>query len=229
MNGPRPAVIVPSYNGAELLTPLLLSLARQTVEHEVVVVDNGSTDGTREVVAERFPEARLVPLPANVGFGRALNRGVRASTASTIVFLNNDVVCEPEFLERICLGLDPSSDVVMAGGVLVQAEHPDRIDSAGIEFDRTLLAYDYLHGDPVEILDAGVADPLGPCAGAAALDRARFEAVGGFDESFFAYLEDVDLVARMISAGGRCRLEPAARALHRHSATLGSGSRPRTS
>jgi len=225
VKAPRPAVIVPSYNGAELLTRLLLSLARQTVEHEVVVVDNGSTDGTREVVEERFPETRLVALSGNVGFGRALNRGVRASTASTIVFLNNDVVCQPEFLERICLGLEPSSDVVMAGGVLVQAEHPNLIDSAGIEFDRTLLAYDYLRGDPVAVLDAGVPDPLGPCAGAAALDRAAFEAVGGFDERFFAYLEDVDLVVRMIAAGGSCRLVPGARALHRHSATLGSGSR----
>ena len=222
---PTPAVVVPSYNGQELLTSLLLSLAQQTLEHEVVVVDNGSTDATCDVVAERFPDARLLPLPENLGFGRALNRGVRASTASTIVFLNNDVVCEPEFLERICLALEPSRGVVMAGGVLVQAEQPDRIDSAGMVFDETLFAYDYLRGDPVEILDDGVADPLGPCAGAAALDRAAFEAVGGFDERFFAYLEDVDLVARMITTGGRCRLVPGARALHRHSATLGSGSR----
>lgn len=221
----HPAVIIPSHNGIELLTRLLPSLSRQSLAHEVIVVDNGSTDATGQILAERFPEARVVRLETNLGFGRALNRGVVTCSASTIVFLNNDVICEPRFLERICGGLDPARGVVMASGVLLQAERPDRIDSAGIELDRTLLASDYLRGQPADRLDRCVADPVGPCAGAAALDRAAFDAVGGFDEHFFAYLEDVDLVVRLIADGGRCRLVADARALHRHSATLGSGSR----
>ncbi len=218
-------MIIPSYNGVELLTRMLTSLSRQSLAHEVIVVDNGSTDATAQILAERFPEVRVVRLKTNLGFGRALNRGVAACRASMLVFLNNDVVCEPRFLERICRGLDPARGIVMAGGVLLQAEQPDRIDSAGIEFDRTLLAYDYLRGQPVERLDRGIVDPVGPCAGAAALHRAAFDAVGGFDEHFFAYLEDVDLVVRLIAAGGSCRLMADARAHHRHSATLGSGSR----
>ena len=220
-----PTVIVPSYNRASQLAELLGSLERQTIEHEVVVVDNASTDGTPELVASRFPRVRVVRLPNNVGFGRAINRGVGECDARTVVFLNNDVVCEPPFLQRLCDALDPSAGVVMAAGVLLAFADPTRIDSAGIVFDRSLFAYDYLHGEEVSALDAGVPDPLGPSGGAAAFDRAAFEDVGGIDERFFAYLEDVDLAARMISAGASCRLASGARALHRHAATLGSGSR----
>lgn len=219
------AVIVPTYNRASLLEQLLHSLERQTLSHDVVVVDNGSTDETASLVEQRFPEVRLVSLPQNLGFGRAINAGVRASRAETLVFLNNDVVCEPDFIERLVGALEPRAGVVMAAGVLLQAARPDRIDTAGIEFDRSLLAFDYLHGAPVSVLDDGLRDPVGPCAGAAAFERGAFESVGGFDESFFAYLEDVDLVIRLMAAGGRCRLAPGARALHRHSATLGARSR----
>lgn len=219
----RPAVIVPTYNAAHLLTALLVSLQRQTVEPEVVVVDNGSTDETVTLLAEKFPEASVVSLPRNLGFARAINRGVAASSADTLVFLNNDVVCEPTFVERLTLALEPRNGIVMAAGVLLQAAAPDRIDSAGIMFDRTLLAYDYLHGEHSSVL-RGVPDPLGPCGGASAFERQAFEAVGGFDENFFAYLEDVDLAVRLVSSGGRCRLAPEARAVHYHSATLGSGS-----
>jgi N-acetylglucosaminyl-diphospho-decaprenol L-rhamnosyltransferase len=208
-----------------MLARLLASLERQTRDHEVVVVDNGSTDGTRALLAEQFPGVHLVSLPTNLGFGRAVNRGVAETQGRKLVFLNNDVVCDSEFVERITEALDPLRGVVMAAGVLLQELRPHLIDTAGIEFDSTLLAFDYLHGTPKSVLENGVRDPLGPCCGAAAFDRSAFESLGGFDEHFFAYLEDVDLTVRMIAAGGRCRLAPAAVGIHRHSATLGPRSR----
>jgi N-acetylglucosaminyl-diphospho-decaprenol L-rhamnosyltransferase len=217
-------VVVPSCNKAEMLALLLESLSRQTIEHEVVVVDNGSTDGTRELLATRFPHVSLLALPENIGFGRAINRGVSGTRAETLVFVNNDAVCEPDFLERLCAGLAPTEGIVMTAGVLLKAEDPETIDSAGIMFDRTLLAFDYLHGEPAGRLAVELPGPLGASGGAGAFARSAFDAVGGFDENFFAYLEDVDLAVRLISAGGRCRLAPGARAFHRHSATLGSGS-----
>jgi GT2 family glycosyltransferase len=220
-----PAVIIPSFNGAAALGATLESLRRQTVEHEVVVVDNASSDGTGRLLADRFPEVRVVALAENVGFGRALNIGVQACRAETLVFLNNDVACEPGFVERLCASLDPSHGIVMAAGVLVEWDAPERIDSAGVVFDRTLFALDYLRGLPTDVLERGVADPFGPTGGAAAFHRPAFAAVGGFDEQFFAYLEDVDLVARLLARGGRCRLAQNARARHRRSATLGAGSR----
>jgi N-acetylglucosaminyl-diphospho-decaprenol L-rhamnosyltransferase len=221
----RPAVIVPTCDGAGRLADLLTSLREQTLAHEVVVVDNGSTDDTHRLVAERFPEVRVVALEENVGFGRAVNRGVAECDAATIVLLNDDVVCERDFLERLCATLSPDEGVVMAAAVLVQAARPDRIDTAGVMFDRTLLAFDHLQGEPVCAARNGVLDPLGPSGAAAAFHRAAFERVGGFDEAFFAYLEDVDLVARLLADGARCRLARDARGTHRHSATLGSASR----
>ena len=219
-----PAVIVASHNQAAALGRLLESLERQTVEHDVIVVDNASTDGTGELLATRFPAAKVIRLSENVGFCRAVNRSVESCAAATLVLVNDDAVCEPRFVEALVRALAPRDGVVMAAGVLLQREAPDRIDSAGIVFDRTLLAFDYLHGEPAAALD-GAADPLGPTGGAAAFDRAAFDNVGGFDDRFFAYLEDVDLVARLLCTGADCRLAPGARAVHAHSATIGSGSR----
>jgi N-acetylglucosaminyl-diphospho-decaprenol L-rhamnosyltransferase len=112
----------------------------------------------------------------------------------------------------------------MAAGVMRDAGAPDRIETAGIEIDRTLLAYDYLNGEPVEVLDGTVADPVGPSGAAAAFMREAFLEVGGFDERLFAYLEDVDLVLRLRRAGGSCRLARDAQGTHEHSGTLGPGS-----
>jgi GT2 family glycosyltransferase len=219
------AVVVPTHDRAEDLARLLESLRAQTLAHQVVVVDNGSGDGTAELLRVRFPEVRLIAIPENVGFGRAVNEGVRACHAATVVVVNNDVVCEPEFLERLLAVLDPAGGVTMAAGVLLDATDPDRIDSAGVLVDRTLFALDHLHDRHVSVLEGGPPDPLGPTGGAAAFDREAFLSVDGFDERFFAYLEDVDLAVRLLAAGGRCRLAAGARATHRHSATLGSGSR----
>jgi N-acetylglucosaminyl-diphospho-decaprenol L-rhamnosyltransferase len=114
--------------------------------------------------------------------------------------------------------------VPMAAGVMRDARSPELIETAGIELDRTLLAYDYLNGEPLTVLEGAVADPLGPTGAAAAFDREAFLAAGGFDERIFAYLEDVDLVLRLRRDGGRCRLAKDAQGTHEHSATLGPGS-----
>ncbi len=97
------------------------------------------------------------------------------------------------------------------------------IDSAGVVVDSTLLAFDYLHGLPWSVAETA-APPLGPTGGAALFTLSSFTAVGGFDERIFAYLEDVDFALRLRAAGCACRLASDARAVHRHSATLGSGS-----
>ena len=107
---------------------------------------------------------------------------------------------------------------------MLEARQPSRIDTAGMQLDRTLLVFDYLNGEPVACLDQGVPDPIGPSGAAAAFDREAFLAAGGFDETLFAYWEDVDLVLRMRARGERCALAAGARGIHDHSATLGSGS-----
>jgi GT2 family glycosyltransferase len=215
---PTAIVVIPTLNARELLRDALASLAGESV----VVVDNGSTDGTAELVARDFPAVRLLRNAENLGFGRAVNRGAAEAEGDVLVLVNNDVVCEPGFVARLC---EPFEDerVGMAAGVLVQAAAPDRVDSAGIEIDPTLRAFDYLWNRPLGELE-GAADPLGPCGGAAAYRLSAFREAGGFDETFFAYWEDVDLALRLRFASWSCRLVPGARALHRHGATLGASS-----
>ncbi len=163
----------------------------------------------------------MLGLERNIGFGPALNHAVREHRADPLIFLNSDVECEPRFVEAL---LDAAAEGVQSvAGVLLQEQAPGLIDSAGVVADRTLMGFDYLHGEPREAA-VGAADPLGPTGGAALYDRRAFDAVGGFDERIFLYYEDLDLALRMAGAGARCRLAPGATALHAYSAGLGAAS-----
>jgi GT2 family glycosyltransferase len=219
MGQPAVCVYIPNLNGGDRLRRTLESLGGQSRPAPVVVVDNGSSDDSPGV-AEREFGARVVRLDRNVGFGNALNLGVREHPAERLVFVNNDVECEPQFLEALA---EASGNETMVAGVLLQFDVSNLIDSAGVAADDTLFAWDYLHGQPVaNVSDA--APPLGPTGGAALFAGDAFESVGGFDARIFAYLEDLDLALRLRLAGVGCNLAPEARALHRHSSTLGSGS-----
>jgi glycosyltransferase involved in cell wall biosynthesis/GT2 family glycosyltransferase len=220
MNGLSTTVIVPTLGG-ERLDRMLGSVAGG--DHQTIVVDNSSNGGVEEICA-RHEGVEVVALGRNLGYTRAVNIGARRADGDRIVLLNDDCVCDSGFVEAITAPLDPGAGVVMAAGVMRDWRNPGLIDSAGMELDRTLLVFDYLNGEPLSLLDAPVADPIGPSAAAAAFDRMTFLSVGGFDERLFAYWEDVDLVLRLRRLGLRCALAPDARGDHEHSATLGSGS-----
>jgi GT2 family glycosyltransferase len=138
-----------------------------------------------------------------------------------VILLNDDAEPEPDFVAALVERL--RADAVSVAGVMVQEADPGRIDSAGVVADRTLMGFDYLHGEPLAAASAAP-DPLGPTGGAALYRRSAFEAVGGFDERIFLYYEDLDLALRLAARGGRCRLAPEARAIHAYSASLGAAS-----
>lgn len=225
MPAPSVTVVVPTYQGKHHLEQLLPSLAEQTLAHEVVIVDNGSHDGTVGFVRDQWPSVKLLELNENVGFARAVNAGADAASGATLVFLNNDTVCTPTFLERLVAVLDPATGTVMAAPVLLRRGNIGRIDTAGIVLDRSLHGFNYLYGEPADVLERDLPPPLAPCGGAAAFDRLAFQELGGFDPSFFAYVEDVDLAIRCVSRGWRCGFARDAVAVHAHSGTLGEGSR----
>lgn len=213
----QPTIYIPNLNGAARLARLLDSLAEQTAEASAVVVDNGSSDGSLAMVAERFPATEVVALERNHGFGIALNRAIAELPGDPILLLNNDVRCDPRFVEEMLAVRDEAE---MVAGVLTQDDAPHLIDSAGVVATRdTLMAFDYLHGEPVAAA-AGAPPPLAPTGGAALYSRAAFEEVGGFDERIFAYYEDLDLGLRLRVAGAGCALAPRATARHLYSATL---------
>ena len=217
----RPAVYIPNFNGAERLERALRGLGAQTAPLDVVLVDNGSSDDSVALARRTLPEVKVVELGENLGFGTAVNRGVAAHPADAVVLLNNDAEPEPRFVEALLDGLGAGVDSV--AGVLLQERAPELIDSAGVVADSTLMGFDYLHGEPVEVA-ASAADPLGPTGGAALYRSEAFAAAGGFDERIFIYYEDLDLALRLAGMGGRCRLAPQARALHAYSASLGAAS-----
>jgi GT2 family glycosyltransferase len=218
------SVIVPTLDGARA-ERIARSLAAQTAAHQAIVVDNGCPDGLRPAqLRELHPALEVLRLERNEGYSRAVNLAARRADGAVLVLVNDDCALDDTFLAELVRPLDPSAGISMAAGVLRDMRRPELIDTAGIEIDATLLAFDYLNGEPVAGLDGGVPDPFGPSGAAAALDREAFLAIGGFDENLFAYVEDVDLALRLRLEGGRCRLATGARGVHEHSSTLGSGS-----
>jgi GT2 family glycosyltransferase len=217
-------VIVPTVTPPRAVA-LLRSLAAAGEGFETIVVDNGTGAAELERATASVDGAQVLRLDSNVGYSRAVNRAAHQAQGDVLVLLNDDSVVEPGYVDRITAAVDPTGVDVMAAGVMCDARAPGLIETAGIELDRTLLAFDYLNGEPVGVLDGAVADPFGPSGASAAFGRSAFLEAGGFDEALFAYLEDVDLVLRLRRAGGSCRLAKSARGLHEHSATLGPGSR----
>jgi N-acetylglucosaminyl-diphospho-decaprenol L-rhamnosyltransferase len=217
----KPTVYIPHHNGSARLARTLRSLRAQSRPVDVVVVDNGSSDDSAGLVRAEFPEVGLLELGGNLGFGTALNRAVEEHPGDPVVLLNDDVECEPRFLEALLEAVGEEAEMV--AGVLVQEAAPGLIDSAGVVADRTLMGFDYLHGEPLAAA-AEAPPPLGPTGGAALYRHRAFRSVGGFDPRIFLYYEDLDLALRLAAAGARCRLAPEARALHAYSASLGAGS-----
>src|SRR5215207_4373834 len=218
------AVVIPNWNGAALLPACLDALRGQTCRaHQTVVVDNGSSDDSLAVLA-RYPEVRVLRFARNHGFGAATNAGIRATATPFVATLNNDAVPDPDWLAALlAAGRVAAPRVGMWASRMVFAARPERLNSCGIAIDRVGIAWDLLGGAPVGA-DAALAEPFGPCAGAALYRRELLAEVGLFEERFFAYLEDVDLAWRARRHGWRCGYVGAARVVHHHSATGGEGS-----
>jgi N-acetylglucosaminyl-diphospho-decaprenol L-rhamnosyltransferase len=215
---PTVDVVIVAYNRYELTDSCLRHLAAQTLEHRVIVVDNGSTDDTSERAAADWPALELRRLPHNHGFAQACNGGVAEGSGEIVVLLNNDVDVRPDFLERLVSRLREDAGLGSVAALMLQPGER-LIDSAGLAADTVLGGFPRLQG-----LDAGEARrerPLlaGPAGTAGAYRRAAWQQAGGLDESIFAYMEDFDLALRLRSAGWRSTLAADAIGVHLGSAT----------
>jgi GT2 family glycosyltransferase len=218
----RAAVIIPNWNGQKYLARCLPALSVQACQDfQVVLVDNGSTDGSVEWVRRRYPFVEIVPLDRNYGFAAACNAGIRATAAELVVTLNNDTSPEPDFLAQLLDGADQYPDVGMFAATLWLDRESPVVDAAGLKVNRLGVAWNIAHGMPLAGLPAEPREVFGPCAGAALYRRQLFEDVGPFDESYFAYLEDMELAWRARWAGWKCMWLPTAVVSHIHSATGG--------
>lgn len=212
-------VVIPACNRFDLTDSCLRHLEAQTVVHQVIVVDDGSTDDTARRLRERWPDVLVERFETARGFAQACNRGVAAGSGEAVVLLNNDVECRPDFLERLVAPLaDPE-----VGGVAALMLQPGEaaIDSMGLCADATLSAFPRLQGQPAtRAADSGpvLACPSGT---AAAYRRSAWLEVGGLDGTIFAYMEDFDLGLRLRAAGWQAVCAPAAVGVHLGSATYG--------
>jgi GT2 family glycosyltransferase len=215
---PSASIVIPTWNGADLLPGALDSLRAQTFrDFEIIVVDNGSTDGTRELLARRYSEVRVVALDRNRGFAAATNIGLRAALGEILVCLNNDVVAEPGWLGALAKALDSRPEVGSVACKMMDAKRPGILDAAGDAM--SLVAWNIGRGEKDAPRFNVAREILSACAGACAYRRAVFETVGWFDERYFAWFEDVDLGLRAQIAGFRCWYEPGAVVHHLGSAT----------
>jgi GT2 family glycosyltransferase len=209
-------VVISTWRARELLERCLSALDSDPSPKTLIVVDNASGDGTPELVREQFPEVTCVELPENVGFGRAINTGVRAGTGDAIVLVNDDAIVVPGFVDAIVAPFEDPAVGMVAG--LMTIPDTDLVDGFGIELDRALAAYNRARRAPVGTVGGRLAMPSG---GAAAYRRAAWEAAGGFDETLFVYGEDVDLGLRLRTLGWEAAEAPAARGVHLGGATMG--------
>lgn len=217
---PRASVIIPTWNGADLLRAALLSLRTQRYQDfEVVVVDNGSVDHTVSMLESEFADVIVVRVAQNRGFAPAVNLGLARASGEILVLMNNDVEAEPGWLAALVAALDHRPEVGSVASKMLDARRPGLIDAAG---DRmSLVAWNHGRGEPDGPAFAVGREILSACAGAAAYRRRVFEEVGTFDERYFAWFEDVDLGVRAQLAGFRCWYEPSAVVRHHGSATGG--------
>jgi GT2 family glycosyltransferase len=220
---PSADIIVPVHNGWELTKTCLQLLRAQTTPHNVIVCDNGSTDGTSERVRAAFPDARVLELGGNLGFTVACNRGVAAGSSEIVVLLNNDVECRPDFLEQLVAPFRDDKRLGSAAALLLMPGE-QHVESFGLAVDATLAGYPRLRGSPAR--NAQSHDPvlLGPSGAAGAYRREAWTDVAGLDEGVRFYGEDVDLALRLRAAGWSTTAVSTAAAVH-----LGSASAARRS
>ena len=227
-NQPSPAdlplvtVIIPNWNGAHHLPTCLQSLRSQTLrEFEVIVADNGSIDGSLELLARDYPEVQVLALGENRGFAGACNAAIRAARGTYVALLNNDAEADPGWLSEVVAAFQRHPEAGLVASKMLLFDRRDTFNTAG-DFYRV----DGIPGNRgVWQKDEGQYEReeavFSACGGSAAYRRTMLDQLGLLDEDFFFSCEDVDLAWRAQLAGWRCVYVPRAIVYHKLSATGG--------
>ena len=220
------AVVIVNYNGERLLPDCLAALAAQTLAPEqIVVADNGSKDGSVALLRAHHPQVLALTLGRNFGFAGGANRGVRATSAPWVCVLNSDATPAPDWLAQLAAA--PRDDRTWALGSVLVSAATGRIESAGDQYAPAGYAYKLLRDRPLATLPAEPYPVFAAPGAAPVFRRDVFDALGGYEERFFLYYEDVDLAFRAVLAGYHAVLVPSARVTHRLGATTRSHARAR--
>ena len=190
---PIVSVIIPNYNGEVFLKECLTSLEEQTYkDFETIVVDNGSGDESCRTIREGFPAVRIIELGENTGFSKAANKGIEEAAGEFIFMLNNDTSCEPDCIRELvsCIQTDPR--IFSVNSKMIQYNNRTLLDDTGDGYCLLGLSYKKGYNRPVRRKTRST-EVFSACGGASLYRKNIMDEIGGFDENFFAYLEDVDL------------------------------------
>ncbi|HMY02545.1 MAG TPA: glycosyltransferase family 2 protein, partial [Candidatus Obscuribacter sp.] len=221
------SIVIPNWNGKHFLTGCLDSLLSQTYKQlEIIVVDNGSKDGSVEFLAEHYASVKVPRFSVNTGFSVAVNRGIKESRGEFIALINNDTVVDRAWVEELVKAMALHPEAGSLGCKMLAYDDHSLLDGVGDGYRRGGLPGRIGHREK----DIGLFDSgryiLGACGGAALYRRSLLLDIGLFDEDYFAYLEDVDLGLRAQSAGYKCFYVPTAVIYHLGCGTTGSGYSP---
>ncbi|MCK9152244.1 glycosyltransferase family 2 protein [Methanobacterium alcaliphilum] len=215
------SVIIPNYNGLNYLKKLFSSLETQEYIEEIIIVDNGSSDGSIDFIHEKYPHYVLIENEKNLGFAAAINQGIEVSKGDYLFLLNNDMELEKNCISNLLKTMENNPNIFAVSSKMVQYHDRTKMDDAGDEY--TVLGWTKRVGygksrdkynDSREIFSA--------CAGASLYRKQIFEEIGYFDENFFAYLEDIDISYRALIQGYINIYCPGAVVYHVGSGTSGS-------
>lgn len=211
----KATVIIPNWNGKAHIRICLDALSVQEYsDFEVIVVDNNSNDGSIELIRKAYQSVKLICFDRNQGFAAACNAGIAESHAEYIVLLNNDTKPSPEWIGELIHFMDSAPpEVACLSSKMLQIKNPDLIDDAGDILTWRGGAFKRGHGKNKEKYNL-LEEVMSPCAGAALYKRMILKQIGAMDETFFAYLEDVDLGLRIQLSGYRCFFIPKAIVYH---------------
>ena len=218
----KASLVIPNFYGMAFLDECLRSLEEQSFsDFEIILVDNGSVDGSAEYVAENYPETRVIKLEKNYGFCKAVNVGIQAAKAPYVILLNNDVRADKNFVREMLLGMKKYPDCFSCGAQMRNMYEPDKIDDAGDYY--CALGWAFALGKDKDIVNYQIPRRIFAASGGAAIYRKElFEEIGYFDEKHFAYLEDIDLGYRSAIWGYSNWYLPKAVVYHAGSGTSGS-------
>lgn len=219
----KATIIIPNYNGIKYMTDCLDSLYRLKEQElfRVLVVDNGSGDGSVEMIRQNYPQVKLIELSENTGFCHAVNVGIENSRSRYVVLLNNDTVVLPGFVEALVNAIEKDEKIFSVSSCMLHWVDHSLIDDAGDRYCVLGWAYARGKGRPADQYNVPV-KVFAACGGASIYRKAVFDEIGLFDEQHFAYLEDIDVGYRAGIYGYRNYYTPEARVLHAGSATSGS-------
>lgn len=223
-SSPHFSIVAVNWNGRRYLERFVASLGSQTfTDFELIVVDNLSTDGSREWLESRSDDLTLIANGGNAGYARALNQGARLARGEWLITSNVDLIVDAQCLEKLRQATLAMGGTDMLAACTVRAGDPGRLDTAGHIVYADGLTRGRGVGQPRENY-AEAAEVFGPSGAFAAFRRELWERLGGMDEDFFAYCEDADLAWRARLLGSRCMYVPGATVYHEFSASYGRAS-----